>query len=81
MNTVPTITPRDQCLTIQAASLWLRARGIRPDSRHAIYAALARGELPGREISPGRWYIRLRDLERYAAKHTRPAECKTAVSA
>ena len=51
------------------ASRWLRARGIRPHSRHAVALAIARGELRPVMVPPRTMLIHRSQLEAYARAH------------
>lgn len=77
----PTIGRHDQVVSILGASRWLKARGIRPNSRHEVYRAIARGELAAREFGPRLWVIRVCDLERLAVTSRGEVQSETAKSA
>ena len=64
--TVPDIRPGDDVLSIHGAHLWLKARGVRPYSRHSLYVAIARGDLPAREVVSRVWVVRVDDLRAFA---------------
>jgi hypothetical protein len=64
--------PAENLLSINAAALWLKARGVRPATRHAIYLAIARRRLRVAASASRVVLIRERDLAKYADEIGRP---------
>jgi hypothetical protein len=56
----------DAMLSVNAASHWLRERGIRPCTRHSIYLAIARKRMRVAASAKRVVLIRRTELERYA---------------
>jgi hypothetical protein len=42
----------DRVVRVHGTSRWLRERGVTPQTRHQLHLAIARGELPARELGP-----------------------------
>lgn len=60
-NTLP-----DAVLSVNAAALLLRARGLRPNTRYSVLAAIARRALSVAARSQWGVLLRRNDVERYA---------------
>lgn len=56
----------DSLVTVNGVALLLRARGIRPNTRYSVLAAIARSALPVAARSQWGVLLRREDVERYA---------------
>lgn len=76
--TIPFQDAPDALVSVRAAADWLRRRGVKPHTPHAVMVAIAKGSLKVAAFAKRQMFLREVDLESFAEQQKAASRRETA---